>query len=46
MIKINKTGLVAADFGDSDELEIGEEIVAIGSPAGLYGSLTRGVVLT
>jgi serine protease Do len=44
VIKINKTGLVAADFGDSDELEIGEEIVAIGSPAGLYGSLTRGVV--
>lgn len=44
VIKINKTGLVAADFGDSSQLEIGEEIVALGSPAGLYGSLTRGVV--
>ncbi len=44
VIKINKTGLVAADFGDSSQLEIGEEIVALGSPAGLYSSLTRGVV--
>lgn len=44
VIRINKTGLVAADFGDSSQLEIGEEIVALGSPAGLYGSLTRGVV--
>ena len=44
VIKINATGLVAADYGDSDQLEIGEEIVALGSPAGLYGSLTRGVV--
>lgn len=44
VVKIDAKGLTAADFGDSDELKIGEQIVAIGSPAGLYGSLTRGVV--
>ncbi len=44
VIKISAKGLAAAKFGNSDELEIGEQIVAIGSPAGLFGSLTRGVV--
>ena len=31
-------------FGDSDSLEIGEWVMAIGSPFGLSGSLTVGVV--
>ncbi len=44
VIKINTTGLTPAVMGNSDQLEIGEEIVALGSPAGLYGSLTKGVV--
>ncbi len=44
VIKINAEGLTPANFGNSDELSIGEEIVALGSPAGLYGSLTKGVV--
>lgn len=44
VIKINADNLVAADFGDSSELSIGEDVVALGSPAGLYGSLTKGVV--
>lgn len=44
VIKINAKNLSAADFGNSDELEIGEDIIALGSPGGLYSSLTRGVV--
>jgi len=44
VIKIQAENLTAADFGDSGELKIGEDIIAIGSPAGLYGSLTKGVV--
>lgn len=44
VIKVNAKKLVAADFGDSDELILGEEVVAIGSPAGLYGSITKGIV--
>jgi len=44
VIKINAENLTPAVMGNSDQLEIGEEIVALGSPAGLYGSLTKGVV--
>lgn len=44
VIKVDAKGLTAADFGNSDELEIGEDIIALGSPGGLYSSLTRGVV--
>lgn len=44
VIKITAKDLVAADIGDSDELEIGEDIIALGSPAGLSSSLTKGVV--
>ena len=44
VIKINATGLEVADFGKSSELEVGEPVVAIGSPAGLYGSVTKGIV--
>ncbi len=44
VIKISKTGLVPATFGDSSKLLIGQEVIALGSPVGLNGSLTRGVV--
>ncbi len=38
------TGLIPATLGDSDELTVGEEVVAIGSPAGLTGTVTNGIV--
>ena len=45
VIKINvKTGLAAANFGDSDRLEVGEWVMAIGNPFGLDGSVTSGIV--
>jgi len=44
VIKINKTGLTAATFGDSDALQIGELVVAVGSPLGLSGTVTSGIV--
>ena len=37
-------GLVAARLGDSDDLEIGDFVLAIGSPFGLSQSVTRGIV--
>ncbi|MBQ8513804.1 MAG: trypsin-like peptidase domain-containing protein [Ruminococcus sp.] len=37
-------GLIPATLGDSDELAVGEEVVAIGSPAGLTGTVTNGIV--
>ena len=45
VIKINvKTGLPAANFGDSDRLEVGEWVMAIGNPFGLDGTVTSGIV--
>jgi putative serine protease PepD len=44
VIKIAKTGLTAATFGDSDALQIGELVVAVGSPLGLAGTVTSGIV--
>ena len=45
VIKINETGLVAATFGDSDSLEVGDGVVAIGNPLGeLGGTVTTGII--
>ncbi|MER6999128.1 trypsin-like peptidase domain-containing protein [Streptomyces sp. NPDC000410] len=38
------TGLKAATLGDSDRLTVGEQVVAIGSPEGLTGTVTSGIV--
>ncbi|NYI97611.1 putative serine protease PepD [Streptomonospora nanhaiensis] len=39
-----QSGLTAADLGDSDKVEVGADVVAIGSPLGLSGTVTSGVV--
>jgi serine protease Do len=45
VIKINaKSNLIAATFGDSDRLEVGEWVVAIGNPFGLDSTVTSGIV--
>jgi putative serine protease PepD len=38
--------LTAIEWGDSSSLEVGDVVVAIGSPLGLDGTLTSGVVST
>ncbi|MEU9120192.1 trypsin-like peptidase domain-containing protein [Streptomyces sp. NPDC048506] len=36
--------LTAARLGDSDQIAVGDQVVAIGSPEGLTGSVTSGIV--
>lgn len=46
VLKINATGLSPAEFGNADQLEVGDSVVAIGNPGGLnYAStLTGGLI--
>ena len=44
VIKIEKTGLVAAELGNSDELKIGEFALVAGNPLGLEFSVTSGSI--
>jgi putative serine protease PepD len=38
------SGLTAATFGNSDDVKVGDEVIAIGSPGGLQGTVTTGIV--
>ena len=45
IIKIDANGLVAAELGDSDTVEVGQPTIAIGNPTGmLQGTATFGIV--
>jgi len=44
VIKIAATDLAPATLGDSDMLEIGDVVLAIGNPFGIGQSVTRGIV--
>jgi len=44
VVKIEATGLTTVPFADSDQLEVGEFVLAVGSPFGLTQSVTMGIV--
>ncbi len=46
VIKIEATNLPAAEFGNSDQVEVGEDVIAIGNPYDLEfaGTTTRGII--
>ena len=46
VLKIKEKNLTAAEFGDSDDLKLGESVVAIGNPLGfeLMDTVTSGIV--
>ncbi len=44
VLKIDATGLPAITLGDSDQLEVGDIVLAIGNPFGVGQSVTMGIV--
>jgi serine protease Do len=44
VLKIDAANLSPATFGDSDQLEVGDVVLAIGNPFGVGQSVSRGIV--
>lgn len=44
VIKVPNTELTVARLGDSDKVAVGDQAIAIGSPLGLQGTVTAGIV--
>ena len=46
VLKINARGLIPAEFGSSDRMQVGDTVLAIGNPLGseLFGTMTEGIV--
>ncbi|HEU4674395.1 MAG TPA: trypsin-like peptidase domain-containing protein [Motilibacteraceae bacterium] len=44
VVKVDRDGLPQVALGDSDAVSVGDPVVAIGSPLGLAGTVTSGIV--
>ena len=44
LLAVDPSGLVQAEWGDSEALDIGDWVLAIGQPFGLSGTVTAGIV--
>ena len=44
VLKIRAANLKALQFGDSDNVAVGDSVIAIGSPLGLSGTVTLGII--
>ncbi len=45
ILKVNKTGLIPVELGDSDKLKVGQSVIAIGTALGEFRStVTKGVI--
>lgn len=44
VLRISNHTLTALQFGDSDQVAVGDSVIAIGSPLGLSGTVTLGII--
>jgi putative serine protease PepD len=44
VLKLDRTGLPAVQFGDSDQVAVGDPVLAMGSPLALTNTVTSGIV--
>ncbi len=44
VVKVNKSGLSKAVFANSDNLKVGQAVIAVGAPLGLSNTVTQGIV--
>jgi putative serine protease PepD len=44
VLKIEVTDAPALQLGDSDQIQVGDTVIAIGSPLGLAGTVTSGII--
>lgn len=44
VLKIEQTGLTPLEFADSSSVRVGDQTIAVGSPLGLEGTVTTGIV--
>jgi putative serine protease PepD len=44
VVKVDASGVTVAQLGDSDKLAVGDPVIAIGSPLGLEGTVTSGIL--
>jgi putative serine protease PepD len=44
VVKVDRTGLTTVPLGSSADLSVGDTVIAVGSPLGLTGTVTTGIV--
>lgn len=44
LVQIAATGYAALEIGNSSAIEVGTDVMTVGSPAGLTGTVTRGII--